>query len=108
MCFQLVARTGEDFARTAEEWAQKVNGKSIFPKLPAHLRIYHKTWDFNSKLKASLKEKGVAFDDLRARLEADVESVVVPPPKDQQPIPRPLPPQVCRHIRLPSSVLYGS
>ena len=57
--------------------------------MPAQLRLYHRKWDFNSKLKKALKEKGVAVEALKARLDADVHGVVVPPPKDPEPLPQP-------------------
>jgi hypothetical protein len=48
-------------------WARYmyVNGRTIFPKLPSHLRVYHRKWDFNSRLKEALMVKGLAVDALK-------------------------------------------
>ena len=35
----------------ALEWIKSVDGKKIFPKLPAQLRMYYKSWERNTRIK---------------------------------------------------------
>jgi len=43
-----------DFDQMALDWCGHVNGKTIFPKLPAYLRTYETTWKRNQAARAAM------------------------------------------------------
>ena len=49
-----------DFEAMAIKWCDSVNGKTIMPKLPVYLRVYHETYLKNQRIKQALKKAALA------------------------------------------------
>ena len=45
-----------DSDEMAISWMETVDGKTIFPKLPCHLREYHRRWERNARIKRAMEE----------------------------------------------------
>jgi hypothetical protein len=54
-----------DFDQMALDWCGHVNGKTIFPKLPAYLRTYETTWKRNQAARAAMRVAKPANDILK-------------------------------------------
>ena len=65
-----------------------MDGIKIFPKHPAQLRVYHKKWQFNQKVKAAMKDKSKPLAELTAMLSANERALVshMPHPNMPQPL----------------------
>ena len=54
-----------DFDQMALDWCGHVNGKTIFPKLPAYLRTYETTWKRTQAVRAAMRVAKPANDILK-------------------------------------------
>jgi len=70
-----------DFQQMALDWCNHVDGKNIWPTLPAYLRVYHSKWQKGQQAKDALRhtESGVeALNNLiqlsNRRIAADMQS----------------------------------
>ena len=52
----------------ALDWCGHVNGKTIFPKLPAYLRSYETTWKRNQAARAAMRAAKPAAEILKQLL----------------------------------------
>lgn len=80
---RLSASCGADFQKMACEWATQVDAITVFPKLPVQLRLYHKIWMQNSKVKAAIVDHahGLAItSEILKETEASLPNPVMPPP----------------------------
>ena len=57
-----------DFDQMALDWCGHVNGKTIFPKLPAYLRTYETTWKRNQAARAAMRAAKPATEILKQLL----------------------------------------
>lgn len=67
-----------DFDEMALEWCDYVDGKTIFPKLPAYLRTYETTWKRNQAARTAVEAAKPGTDlmkQLMARTTCESESV---------------------------------
>jgi len=53
---RLMVKCPNDFENMASEWSKAVNGVSVFPKIPAQLRIYAKKWEKSVAVKKVLED----------------------------------------------------
>jgi hypothetical protein len=65
-----------DSLKMALRWVDHVDGKEIFPKLPVHLRKYHKKWDLNRSVKtgqeAMKKQHELLIKELSERVPSEL------------------------------------
>jgi hypothetical protein len=47
-----------DGEKMALLWVRHIDGVLVFPKLPAQLRQYHKSWETNKCIKAAMRRTG--------------------------------------------------
>jgi hypothetical protein len=53
-----------DFKLASEEWCDVVDGKSIMPKFPAHIRTHNETWSRNKRVEESVKSAKAGHEKL--------------------------------------------
>ena len=53
---RLMVKCPNDFENMASEWSKAVNGVSVFPKIPAQLRIYAKKWEKSVAVRKVLED----------------------------------------------------
>ena len=74
----LTTQVGEQFQLMAVEWAQHVDGRTVFPKLPAQLRLHQKEWARSTRVRAAFKREKSNLEQLKALLHTD--TIVAPLP----------------------------
>ena len=54
-----------DDIRMSLEWCNHIDGMTIFPKLPIHIRVYRKKWERNRSVAKCVREAKSGSDKLR-------------------------------------------
>jgi hypothetical protein len=67
-----------DYEKMALAWCGKVDGVSIFPKLPVYLRVYHSKWLRNLRIRDTLARAHVPLDQLRLALAPHTKATASP------------------------------
>jgi hypothetical protein len=56
----LTLKGSRDEQEMALKWCEWVDGKTIFPKLPVHLRTHKELWEKNERVRDALKRRRIA------------------------------------------------
>lgn len=59
-----------DEHKMALKWCERVDGDTIFPKLPVHLRTYYEKWERNERIREAVDKAKSATDKLKELNEA--------------------------------------